>query len=90
VATGEPARLRPGSAPVRPPGNPDAVASAATAKRAARSTSVGKTLPLRAGSIVSQGTVLGSVRTPPNAHDGHLRFAIRPGGDQSTIDRGRF
>jgi hypothetical protein len=68
------------------PGNPDAIASAAKAKRAARSTSVGKTLPLRAGSIVSQGTVLGRVRTPPNARDGHLRFAIRPGGDQSTID----
>jgi hypothetical protein len=26
------------------------------------------------------------VRTPANAHDGHLRFAIRPGGDQGTVD----
>ncbi len=69
------------------PGNPDALASAASKrKRAARSTSAGHMLKLRAGSIVSQGTVLGSVRTPPNAHNGHLRFAIRPGGDQSSID----
>jgi hypothetical protein len=30
--------------------------------------------------------VLGRVRTPPHARDGHLRFAIRPGGDRSTID----
>jgi hypothetical protein len=69
------------------PGNPDALASAASTRtRAARSTSAGKLLALRAGAIVSQGTVLGRVRTPANAHDGHLRFAIRPGGDQSTID----
>ena len=69
------------------PGNPDALASAADRRRrAARSTKVGRLLALKAGSIVSQGTVLGRVRTPPNARDGHLRFAIRPGGDQSTID----
>jgi hypothetical protein len=41
---------------------------------------------LKAGAIVSKGTVLGRVRTPPRAHDGHLRFAIRPSGDPSTID----
>ena len=69
------------------PGNPDALASAASRrKRAARSTSAGRLLPLRAGAIVSQGTVLGRVRTPTKARDGHMRFAIRPGGDQSTID----
>ncbi len=69
------------------PGNPDAIASAAsTHKRAARSTRAGRLLVLRAGAIVSQGTVLGRVRTPPNARDGHLRFAIRPGGDRTTID----
>jgi hypothetical protein len=69
------------------PGNPDALASAASRrKRAARSTSAGKLLALRAGAIVSQGTVLGRVRTPVNARNGHLRFAIRPGGDESTID----
>ena len=66
------------------PGNPDALASAAKHKRA--SSIAGKLLPLRAGSIVSKGTVLGRVRTPANASAGHLRFAIRPGGDRSTID----
>jgi soluble lytic murein transglycosylase-like protein len=66
------------------PGNPDAIASAASHKR---STHVaGHLLALKAGAIVSKGTVLGRVRTPPNAKDGHIRFAIRPGGDQSTID----
>jgi transglycosylase-like protein with SLT domain len=67
------------------PGNPDALASAA-AKRKSRSNRAGRLLPLRAGSIVSKGTVLGRVRTPDGARDGHLRFAIRPGGDQSTVD----
>jgi membrane-bound lytic murein transglycosylase B len=67
------------------PGNPDALASAA-AKRKSRSNRAGRLLPLRAGSIVSKGTVLGRVRTPGGARDGHLRFAIRPGGDQSTVD----
>jgi soluble lytic murein transglycosylase-like protein len=66
------------------PGNPDALASAA--KRRRSSSIAGKLLPLRAGSIVSKGTVLGRVRTPANASAGHLRFAIRPGGDQSTVD----
>ncbi len=64
------------------PGNPDALASAAKHS----SSIAGKLLPLRAGSIVSKGTVLGRVRTPTNASAGHLRFAIRPGGDQSTVD----
>ncbi len=66
------------------PGNPDALASAA--KRERSSSIAGKLLPLRAGSIVSKGTVLGRVRAPTNASAGHLRFAIRPGGDQSTVD----
>jgi Transglycosylase SLT domain len=67
------------------PGNPDAIASAA-AHAKARSVNAGHTLPLRVGSVVSKGTVLGRVRTPPNAHAGHLSFAIRPGGDSATID----
>jgi membrane-bound lytic murein transglycosylase B len=66
------------------PGNPDALASAAARKK--RSHSAGHMLVLRAGAIVSKGTVLGRVRTPPHAKDGHLRFAIRPGGDSATID----
>jgi Transglycosylase SLT domain len=66
------------------PGNPDALASAARHERS--SSIAGRLLPLRAGSIVAKGTVLGRVRTPTNASAGHLRFAIRPGGDQSTVD----
>jgi membrane-bound lytic murein transglycosylase B len=66
------------------PGNSDALASAA--KHEHSSSIAGRLLPLRAGSIVSKGTVLGRVRTPANASAGHLRFAIRPGGDQSTVD----
>ena len=71
------------------PGNPDAVASAAV--RAARRARVSKTpqvLPLRRGSVVASGTVLGRVRVPPGAHAGHLRFAVRPAGDSGTIDPG--
>jgi hypothetical protein len=65
------------------PGNPDALASAAKRKR---TSSAGSQLPLRAGSVVSKGTVLGRVHTVAGAHAGSLRFAIRPGGDQRTID----
>jgi hypothetical protein len=43
-------------------------------------------LPLRVGSVVSQGTVLGHLRVPAGAKDGHMRFAIRPAGDAGTID----
>ena len=70
------------------PGNPDALASAASSRKRAGSpsTNAGHLLALKAGAIVSKGTVLGRVRTPPHAHYGHMRFAIRPGGDQSTID----
>ncbi|HTB71275.1 MAG TPA: lytic murein transglycosylase [Solirubrobacteraceae bacterium] len=68
------------------PGNPDAIASAAARRASSRSTKAGGVLPLRVGSIVSKGTVLGRVRTPLHAHDGHLGFAIRPGGDSATID----
>jgi soluble lytic murein transglycosylase-like protein len=70
------------------PGNPDALASAASSHKRAgsRSVNVGHMLPLRAGAIVSKGTVLGRVRTPPRAVAGHLRFAVAPGGDRSTID----
>ncbi len=88
VATGEPASASTGKVRLfAHPGNPDALASVASKrKRAARSTNAGHMPALRAGSIVSQGTVLGTVRTSPQAHDGHVRFAIRPGGDQSSID----
>ena len=70
------------------PGNPDAVTSAAGGARRAnrRAASADRPLPLRSGSVVAKGTVLGHVRTPIGARAGHLRFAIQPAGDQSTID----
>jgi hypothetical protein len=37
---------------------------------------------------VATGTVLGRVRVPRGARDGHLRFAIRPSGDPGTVDPG--
>jgi hypothetical protein len=69
------------------PGNPDARAAAAVADEARRS-SAPQRLPLRRGSVVASGTVLGRVRVPRGARAGHLRFAIRPAGDSSTIDPG--
>jgi hypothetical protein len=69
------------------PGNPDALASAASSAGAgASSHSLAGTLPLRAGAVVTKGTVLGHARTSPGSPDGHLRFAIRPAGDLSTVD----
>ncbi len=69
------------------PGNPDAraAASAAAAARTRQKHSSAR-LPLRVGSVVPTGTVLGRVTTAPGAAHGHLRFAIRPSGDSSTID----
>jgi len=43
-------------------------------------------LPLRRGSLVKQGAVLGRVREPIGARDGHLLFAIRPAGDRRDVD----
>jgi soluble lytic murein transglycosylase-like protein len=71
------------------PDNPDARAAAAvSAARKARSIRVGQHVPLRRGSVVASGTVLGRVKVPAGAHAGHLRFAIRPSGDSSTVDPG--
>ncbi|MGO9319920.1 MAG: lytic murein transglycosylase [Solirubrobacteraceae bacterium] len=71
------------------PGNPDArAAAAASAARKAKNTSAGQRLPLRSGSVVASGTVLGRVRVPPGSRDGHLRFAIRPAGDTETVNPG--
>jgi Transglycosylase SLT domain len=58
-------------------------AAAGSSARAARRTHL---LSLRVGSVVAQGTVLGRVRVPLGAEDGHLHFAIRPAGDSNTID----
>jgi soluble lytic murein transglycosylase-like protein len=71
------------------PGNPDAKAAAAVAgaRQAAREKAAQKQ-PLRKGSVVSSGTVLGTVTTLKGAHAGHLRFGIRPAGDAAYIDPG--
>jgi Transglycosylase SLT domain len=70
------------------PGNPDAIAAAATVAKRAPRNSAGERLALRRGAVVASGTVLGHVRVPLGASDGHLRFAIRPAGDAGTIDPG--
>jgi Transglycosylase SLT domain len=46
----------------------------------------GQQVPLRRGSVVESGTVLGRVRVPAGARDGHTQFEIRPAGDSATID----
>jgi hypothetical protein len=53
---------------------------------AAKAKPNGQRMPLRRGSVVESGTVLGRVSVPSGAQDGHLRFAIRPAGDSATID----
>jgi len=68
------------------PGNPDARAALARARSAGAGSPGSGRQPLRSGSIVAEGTVLGHVATPAGAIDGHLRFAIRPAGDSNTID----
>ena len=69
------------------PGNPDALAARAlAAKRYKAPLNPDRPLALRAGSVVAKGTILGHVRTPLGAKNGHLRFAIRPAHDLSTID----
>jgi membrane-bound lytic murein transglycosylase B len=72
------------------PGNPDAVlaprGAASAARNASRTSTSDHRLPLRVGSVVSQGTLLGRVRVPVGAQAGHMRFAIRPAGDPDTID----
>jgi hypothetical protein len=73
------------------PGNPDALAAAARAahqssSRAGLHAGVDRALALRRGAVVAQGTVLGRVRVPLGAKDGHIRFAVRPAGDPHTID----
>lgn len=68
------------------PGNPDALAAAARVTTSTPRPGSGHGLPLRRGSLVTEGTVLGHVRVPRSARDGHLRFAIQPAGDPGAID----
>jgi membrane-bound lytic murein transglycosylase B len=66
------------------PANP--LARAAAARAAKSHAHEGRWLALRSGSLVSQGTVLGHLSTSPSADAGKLRFAVRPAGDNATID----
>ena len=68
------------------PGNPDALAAAARVTTSTPRPGAGHGLPLQRGSLVAEGTVLGHVRVPRAARDGHLRFAIQPAGDPGAID----
>jgi membrane-bound lytic murein transglycosylase B len=68
------------------PGNPDALAAAARVTTSTPAKTSGHELALRRGSLVAEGTVLGHVRVPNAARDGHLRFAIQPAGDAGAID----
>ncbi len=71
------------------PGNPDARAAAvAAAGEKARRARASQRVALRAGAVVPSGTVLGTVAVAPGAHEGHIRFAIRPAGDSATVDPG--
>jgi hypothetical protein len=71
------------------PGNPDARAAAVAAvRRRALASHSSTRLPLRRGSVVASGTVLGSVAFPQGARAGHIRFGIRPSGDAGSIDPG--
>jgi hypothetical protein len=65
------------------PDNPVARAAAHSQRTASAS---GGWAALKTGSIVSKGTVLGHLDTPPGASAGQLRFAVRPAGDSTTID----
>jgi hypothetical protein len=78
----------PGMGRVRLFAHPDNPIARAVAARAARDSAASDShwRTLQIGSIVSQGTVLGHLDTPPGAHAGHMRFAIRPAGDGAVID----
>jgi hypothetical protein len=65
---------------------PTPPAQPAAAKPHPRQSATGRQAPLRSGSVVEGGTVLGRVRVPEGARDGHIQFEIRPSGDSATID----
>ena len=71
------------------PGNPDARAAAvAKAAERAQQARANAGQPLRKGSVVAAGTVLGKVTVSPESSAGTLRFAVQPAGDSATIDPG--
>ncbi len=63
-----------------------AAAMPASKARKAKTSTAGEEVALRRGSVVASGTVLGHVSVPSGDRDGHLRFAVQPAGDPSTID----
>ena len=72
------------------PGNPDARAAAVVARAAKKAShsSAGHNIALRKGSVVTSGTVLGHVNVPSGDRDGHIRFAIQPAGDPTSVAPG--
>lgn len=60
-------------------------AHAAVARARAAGTLYGERKPLKVGSVVSQGTVLGQASPGPGSTQSHLRFAISPSGDAGTV-----
>lgn len=60
-------------------------AHAAIARARAAGRLFGQRRPLRVGSVISQGTVLGHTGRGPRAAQGSLRFAISPAGDTGTV-----
>ncbi|HTA14166.1 MAG TPA: lytic murein transglycosylase [Solirubrobacteraceae bacterium] len=69
------------------PGNPDALAAARVAARAARRRAAAAGwIKLGRGSVVAQGTVLGHLDASTESSQATLRFAVRPTGAESAID----
>ena len=91
AATGAPCRRRRNGcrhgqgAPVRPSRQPRR-AGVGGERRARRALDERRSCSRCAPARSSPGAPCSAAQRPANARDGHLRFAIRPGGDPSTID----
>jgi hypothetical protein len=67
--------------------HPNAAVRAASQAAGANAPAPGdRWLPLRAGSVVTAGTVLGRVTNTLGGLHGNLRFAVQPAGDAQTVD----
>lgn len=60
-------------------------ARAAIARARAEGNLAGQRLPLKVGSVVSQGTVIATTKTQPGGKKATLRFSVRPAGDSGTV-----
>jgi hypothetical protein len=76
----------PASGKVRLFAHPDSSDAAAIAAGTAKHPGRGAASQLHPGALVLAGTELGRVNVPAGAHQGHIRFAVRPAGDAGTID----